>query len=162
MTENELQNAFWRATMHCLELDPDSQSQTIQKKVRLSYSLSDDGNPEWEKDEDTTFIQFLPVADGYTDQMDMSHTETPNGYKEQVSYNRCFEITWISYGPNASEIADKIRVGMLRTKIREELAANGIAIKCGLRETVYMPEQDAAGQWWNRYDVERGNGAGCC
>lgn len=152
---SQLEDALWRATMIVLGYDPDTDNQEIQKRVRINWPLSETGSPNWKREENTVFIQIQPIGEPYSELSDITHEYDSNNdsLKEKVSYHRSFEISWICYGPEAFETADTIRIGVMRENIRAFLKTHSVAIMPHLRMSNRIPEQDATGEWWNRYDT---------
>ena len=153
LTQNELENAIWRATMMVLGYDPDSSDQSIQSRVRISWPLSDMGSPNWSRDEETVFIRITPTADDYTRLWDITYSATDSGLVENVSNHEHYEIEWVCYGVGALETANKLRFGLLRENIRAYLQGQNLAFKSVIDVPVRLMEQDRSGDWWNRFDV---------
>ena len=152
MNRTEIENAIWRVTMLILGFDPDSSDPNVQSRVRISWPLSDAGNPNWSRTETTVFIRLNPVMDDYSSLWDITY-DLGAEFKEQVSNHRAFEVSWIVYGTDALEAAQKLRYGLLRESIRQELKQSNIAFQTVIRMPVHFPEQDRSGDWWERYDV---------
>lgn len=153
-TQRELEGIIWRATMMVLGLDPDDASQEVQKQVRISWPLEDTGSPNWSREESTTFIRVSPQTDNLSTTADTSYTFDNNGGVEHLSYYRCFDVYWVIYGDTAGDTSDKLRMGLLRQNIREYLVGEGLAFIAGAREVMRSSEQDATGEWWNRFDLQ--------
>ena len=149
LTLKNLENIVWRATMMVLGLDPDSDSQDVQKQVRLSWPLSETGSPNWERTESTTFIRISPTNDTLNTTTDISYTEGI----EKHRYYRCYDIYFVVYGDTAFETGDRLRDGLLRQPIREYLATSNLAWISGMGDSERTNEQDATGEWWNRFDL---------
>lgn len=151
----QLENIIWRATMLALGKDPDSASQETQKSVRLSWALSETGNPNWKREDSTTFIRISPANDSLGSTTDVSYTPIENGgMTEKHRYYRCYEIYYIVYGDTAFATVDALRDGLLRQPIREYLAQNNLAWISGISEPIRTNEQDGTGEWWNRFDLQ--------
>ena len=154
LTKEQLENLLWRATMLILGLDPDSEDQAVQKRVRISWPLSDDGNSTWERNENTIFLRIAPTQSDYNLQdSDYIYDQENDSLTEVVEYHRCFSINWVCYGPGSLDEADKIRAGIFRQDIRLLLRQNKLAFIPRIREPVHIPEQDESGQWWERHDL---------
>ena len=155
MTQQDLETLFWRATMVCLGLDPDSQDQSVLKQVRISWPLSDIGNTNWGRDENVVFLRISPNLDRYGDLHDIeySYDDKKDEYTEIVSYHRGHSVMWVCYGPNACDYADRIRIGIQRSAIHDLLMQYNVAIQPSMRQPVRMPEQDLSGEWWERCDL---------
>lgn len=154
MTQRQLEALFWRATMCCLGLDPDSEDQSVQRRVRISWPLNEAS--DWERDENVVFLRITPGSDTYGTLWDVSHeydadTDTQ---KEVVFYHRSHHIAWICYGPEADDNADAIRIGIVQSGVHSILKAQNVSILPHLREPIRVPEQDEAGEWWERVDLE--------
>lgn len=152
LNRTEIENAIWRVTMKILGYDPDSASQDVQSRVRISWPLSDSGNPNWSRHETTVFIRLATLADEYSQLWDITYSDDGQ-FTENVANHRAFEVSWIVYGVEALETAQKLRYGLLRESIRQELNGSNMAFKSVVRMPVHMPEQDRAGDWWERYDL---------
>ena len=150
MTRREIENVIWRATMITLGYDPDA-SET-QGKVRISWPLTETGNPDWGREENIVFLRLSPISDDYSSLWDLGHTGGTE-YKESVSNHEAYEAFWLCYGPDVLETAQKLRYGIGRENIREYLNSQSMAIKPVITNPVYTPEQDRTGEWWERYDV---------
>lgn len=155
MTQQQLESVIWRATIMCLGLDPDSEDESVHKRVRKSWPISDTGNSDWGRDENVVFLRITPGYDDYGSLHDIEHVydRQADTQKEVVSYHRSHSIGWICYGPGSDADADTIRIGILREPVKAYLAANNIAIKPHIREPVRVPEQDKTGEWWERCDL---------
>lgn len=155
LTQRELEDILWRATIKTLGLEPGTDEEYIQKRVRISWPQSDTGNSDWSRDENTVFLRIMPSPDTYTLLKDISHEydRDADDMKEVVKYHRCFSVGWVCYGPDAFADADAIRIGILRDPIKTYLRKFRIAIIPDIREPVRLNEQDENGEWWERYDV---------
>lgn len=156
MTQKQLEDLFWRATVLALGLDPDSEDETVHKRVRISWPTSDTGNSDWKRDENVVFLRISPGYDTYGTLHDIDHVYDPetDTQKEVVYYHRSHRITWVCYGPDSDNDADTIRIGILRDAVHSYLKAHKVAIQPHLREPVRAPEQDETGDWWERSDLE--------
>lgn len=139
--------------MIALSNDPDSESQDVQKRVRISWPLRETGNPNWKREDSTTFIRITPVTDGAGTNTDVSYDPDEGGMIEKHRYYRCYEVYYIIYGDTAFSTVDALRDGLLRQPIREYLAAHNLAWISGITEPVRSAEQDGSGEWWNRFDL---------
>ena len=155
LTQKELEDLFWKATTMTLGLEPDADEEYIQKRVRISWPQSDTGNSDWQRDENVIFLRISPAPDDYTLLKDISHVYDPerDDMKEVVEYHRCYSINLVCYGPDSAADADAIRIGILRDPIKAFLRKSKVAIIPAIREPVRLPEIDASGDWWERYDV---------
>lgn len=155
MTLTQLEDLFWRATIMCLGLDPDSADESVQKRVRISWPSSDTGSSNWQREENVVFLRISPAIDSFTDLIDVSHnydTET-NQLREIVQYYRCYQIHWVCYGPQSDVDADIIRIGILRNAVHTYLMQHNVAVKPHIREAMRTTEQDETGEWWERHDL---------
>lgn len=155
LSRNELEDIFWRATMICLGLDPDSKDEAVQKRVRISWPSSETGNTDWERNENVVFLRISPGLDEYGTLSDISyaHDADTDVLKEVVQYHRNHQIHWVCYGPDSDSDADRIRIGILRDAIRASMRKQNIAVQPHIREPIRMPEQDESGEWWERCDL---------
>ena len=153
LTKEQIEDAFWRATIMTLGLDPEAEA--TQSRVRISWPKGDAGNSDWKRDENVIFLRITPTHDDYTIQKDITHAYDRENdvLREVVTYHRCFSIQWVCYGPQSGEDADAIHIGILRTEVRKYLRQNGIGMKPDIREPVRMPELDDSGDWWERHDL---------
>ena len=160
MTRQQLEDLFWRATVICLGLDPDSEDEAVQKRVRISWPTVDaeDGivTTDWKRDENVVFLRISPGYDTYGTLHDVDHVydAQTDTQKEVVRYHRSHRILWVCYGPYADNDADTLRIGMFRDSIRAYLNEHNVAIMPHLRDPVRMPEKDDSGDWWERCDLE--------
>ena len=154
LTRTQLENIFWTATIRTLGLDPESEDEQVQKRVRINWPDSKTGNSDWTRDDNVVFLQITPYDDRYTTPWEISHETAQDGtLQEVVRYHKCHSIQWICYGPGSSEDSDCIRIGILRHGIRSYLKKNGLAMIADIRQPVRVPELDDAGQWWERSDL---------
>ena len=153
LTKEQIEDAFWNATVNVLGLDPDAEA--TQCHVRISWPKGDAGNSSWKPDENIVFLRITPASDDYTVQRDITHIyhSACDALHEVVTYHRCFSVQWVCFGPDSGEDADAIRIGILRTEIGKYLRHYGIAMKPDIREPVRMPELDDSGDWWERHDL---------
>ena len=156
MTQRQLENLLWRATVMSLGLDPDSKDEAVRKCVRISWPTSDTGNSNWGRNENVVFLRIAPGSDPYGSIHDIDHIYDPetDAQKEVVCYHRSHRITWVCYGPDADNDADTIRIGIVRDAVHSYLKANKVAIQPHIREPVRVPELDESGEWWERCDLE--------
>lgn len=155
MTQRELEDLFWRATVMCLDLDPDSEEDEVQRRVRISWPTSETGSSNWERDENVVFLRISPGLDPYGEIQDVEHVydSQTNTQKEVVYYHRSHRIIWLCYGPDSDDDADAIRIGITQGDIHEYLMASNVAIQPHIRDPIRMPEQDETGEWWERTDL---------
>lgn len=153
MTQSELTDIFWEATVRCLGLNPSADA--TQSRVRKSWPKAGLENSNWKSDENVVFLRISPGGDHYGDLHDVDHVydAKTDAQKEVVSYHRSHRIMWICYGPDADADADTIRIGIIRPKIREYLARYNIAVKPHISDPVRMTEQDETGETWERTDL---------
>ncbi|MBQ3476787.1 MAG: hypothetical protein IJ893_02765 [Bacteroidales bacterium] len=156
MTQRQLEDLFWRATVMCLGLDPDSEDEAVHKRVRISWPTSETGNSNWGREENVVFLRISPGYDTYGTLHDIDHVYDPetDTQKEVVRYHRSHRIVWVCYGPDSDDDADTIRIGIVRDAVHSYLKASNVAILPHIREPVRVPEQDETGEWWERCDLE--------
>ena len=155
MTRKQLEDLFWRATVMCLGLDPDSEDEAVHQRVRISWPTDETGSTNWGRDENVVFLRITPGFDSYGElhEVDHEYDSTHDQLKEVIRYHRCHQVLWVCYGPDADTDADTIRIGILRDAIHSYLKKNAVAVKPHIREPVRMPEQDESGEWWERCDL---------
>lgn len=153
LSQEELEDILWRATVIVLGLDPDSQDESVHKRVRISWPENE--GTTWGRDEDVVFFRLMPAPDDFTPLKDVSYVydSEHDSLSEKVEYHRRFTINWVCYGPDALSDADAIRIGILRQPIRDMLRLHSIAFMPHIREPVRLDEPDQSGNWWRRYDV---------
>lgn len=153
LTQNQIEDIFWQATVKTIGLDPDDAA--TQNRVRISWPKPGEEGTTWHREDNVIFLRITPTYDDYSIQKDITHVyDSGNGtLKEVVDYHRAFSIQWLCYGPESGEDADAIRIGILRTEVRKYLRQNGIGMKPDIREPVRMPELDDSGDWWERHDL---------
>lgn len=156
MTQRELEDLFWRATVLCLGLDPDSTDEAVHKRVRISWPTSETGSSNWGRDENVVFLRISPGFDTYGNLHDIDHVydAKTDTQKEVVRYHRSHRIVWVCYGPDSDNDADTIRIGIMRDAIHSMLIARNVAILPHIRDPVRTPEQDETGEWWERCDLQ--------
>ena len=155
MTQKQLEDLFWRATVMCLGLNPDSEDEAVHKRVRISWPTSETGSSNWQRDENVVFLRISPGFDTYGDlhEIDHAYDDETDQLKEVVQYYRCHKINWVCYGPDSDDDADAIRIGILRDAVHSYLKRNMVAVKPHIREPLRMTEQDETGEWWERCDL---------
>ena len=155
MTQTELETVFWCATMQCLGLDPDTDRQSEQKRVRISWPSADIGSSNWLRDENVVFLRVSPSLDTYGDLHDIAYelVEKTDRFKEVITYHRDYTVLWVCYGPACDADADAIRIGILREPMHSDLLSRNVAVQPHIRQPVRMPEQDQSGEWWERCDL---------
>ena len=155
MTQKQLEDLFWRATVMCLGLNPDSEDEAVHKRVRVSWPTSETGSSNWQRDENVVFLRISPGFDTYGDlhEIDHAYDDETDQLKEVVQYYRCHKINWVCYGPDSDDDADAIRIGILRDAVHSYLKRHMVAVKPHIREPVRMNEQDETGEWWERSDL---------
>ena len=153
LTQDQMEDILWRATVIVLGLDPDSQDESVQKRVRISWPK--DESTTWGRNENVIFIRITPTPDDFTTLKEISHVydSEHDTLKENVEYHRRFTINWVCYGPDALNDADTIRMGINREPIRDMLRVHRIAFMPHIREPVRLDELDQSGDWWRRYDL---------
>ncbi len=155
LTQRQLEDLFWRATILCLGLDPDDPGEAVQKRVRVSWPQSDTGNSTWDRDENVVFLRIAPTPDDYSQLRDIEHVYDGGAdiLSERVTYHRAFTASFICYGPDSLEDADRIKIGILRDSVHSVLKAQGVAVQPAIREPLRLTEPDESGDWWERYDL---------
>lgn len=153
LTQNQIEDIFWRATVKTIGLDPDAAA--TQNRVRISWPKPGEEGTTWHREDNVIFLRITPTYDDYTIQKDITHVYDSGNdtLKEVVDYHRVFSIQWVCYGPESGEDVDAIRIGILRTEVRKYLRQNGIGMKPDIREPVRIPEPDESGDWWERNDL---------
>lgn len=155
LTQRQLEDLFWRATILCLGLDPDDPAQAVQKRVRVSWPQSDTGNSTWGRDENVVFLRIAPTPDDFSQLKDLEYVydSAADTLTERATYHRSFTASWICYGPDSLEDADRIKIGILRDGVRSLLKGGGVAVQPAIREPLRLTEPDESGDWWERYDL---------
>ena len=153
MTQRELTDVFWEATVRCMGLDPDAEA--AQSRVRKSWPKAGLENSNWKPDENVVFIRITPSNDHYGELHESDHVfDAETGtQKEVISYHRSHRAMWICYGETADEDADIIRIGIVRPRIREYLARFNVAVMPHISDTIRVTEQDETGETWERTDL---------
>lgn len=154
LIRTELEDIFWRVTIKLLGMDPDSEDQAVQQRVRFQYPDGDMGNSDWKRNEDVIFLSISPTDEDYTLLREASFEEDSTGnLKEVVRYHKCHSLQWICYGPHCDEDADRIRIGILREPVRAYLRKNNLAVLSEIPQPIRISELDEAGQTWERTDL---------
>ena len=151
MTQRQLEDVVWMATVMALGLNPASDA--TQSAVRISWPLTEENSPNWLRTENVVFIRFEPYSDDYSALWETSHADSNDGFKEAVSNHESYEVLWLCYGPDSLEQAQKLRYGLGREDIRAYLNALSVAFWPHIQMPTHVPEQDRTGAWWERYDV---------
>lgn len=151
-SRRQLEDIFFVATAMALGINPDPLCKESAKRIRFSWP--DSTNSDWKHNDDVVFLRISPRSDPYGEQQDITYDEGEGGtLKEVVRYHRCHSIDWVCYGPNSDQDADAIRIGILSTPVHDYLMRNSIAILPEIGDPIRFPEQDAGGEWWQRYDL---------
>ena len=155
MTRKELENVFWTATVMCLALDPASEDEFVQQRVRKSWPTTETGSTNWKRDENVVFLRITPWNDEIGRYADSSYyfDQDTQLYRERVDFTKSHQIHFLCYGPDSYDDAETIRIGILRANIRQFLQKNRLGIMPHIREPIQMSEQDETGEWWERYDL---------
>ena len=154
MDRSKIEDLLWRATILCLGLDPDDESEETQKRVRISWPSAETGSTNWLRDENVVFLRLAPSTDPYGNILDEdSYQEGKRGGAEVIGYHRTWQVTWVCYGPDSDRDANMIRHGILRDAVRAYLREHSFVVQPGIPEPIRMPEPDETGEWWERNDV---------
>ena len=153
LTQEQMEDILWRATVIVLGLDPDSKEESVQNRVRISWP--EDESTTWGRNENVVFFRIMPTSDEFTVLKDITHVydSQSDTLKERVEYHRRFTINWVCYGPDALNDADTIRIGINREPIRDMLSVHNIAFMPHIPDPVRLDELDQSGDWWRRYDL---------
>ena len=156
MTRDEIESVFWKATIMCLGLDPNDESDFVQKRVRKSWAKADIGTSDWKREENVVFLHIIPRDEETSrtaNNVSFKYDRERDKHQEIVDFYDSYQITWVCYGPDAYEDAQTIRIGILRDAIRTFLQRNKIGIQPHITRPQYFPEQEDNGEWWERYDL---------
>jgi hypothetical protein len=149
LTEDQLKAIFHSLTVTITGLNAD-------RGVRNTYPPQ--GQPAWKITEDVVFVTIQPVSDPYDKLSDVTYgpAEVVSGEEPvadfSTSYTRVMAVDWIVYGPNAMELADRIRFKILQSEALATLKTNGIAPITDIDPARLAPDL-FNGQWWKRYDL---------
>lgn len=153
LTQENMEDLIWRATVLALGLDPDSDDESIHKRVRISWPESE--GTTWGRSENVIFFRITLTPDDFTPLKDITHVydSEHDTLTEKVEYHRRFNVNWLCYGPDAMNEADTIRIGILREPIKTMLKEHGIAFLPHIRDAIRLDEVDQSGDWWRRNDL---------
>jgi hypothetical protein len=144
LTLRQIEDLLRRMTLDITGLDGDN--------VRFAYPSK--GQPAWDIDKNYVVITVAPANNPYDKFRDIKFKEFDNNNAEQeVAYTRVFSCLWTLYGPNAYDLADELRSGILLEENRRTLAVNDIFPLTQVPTPVRIP-YDYNGQWWERVDIQ--------
>ncbi len=150
LTLTQLKMLFHDVTVQITGLNAD-------RGVRNTFPQQ--GQPGWLVNDDVVFIDIHPVDDEYALLRDITYGAQEPVSGEQpaadysTSYTRVMQVTWVCYGPNSFDIADKIRFGILSQESLASLAALEVAPLTAIPSPRRAPEL-FDGQWWERSDIQ--------
>lgn len=154
MNIRKLENVLWYAVAKCLGLDPNSETEFVQQRVRISWNE----NTNWPRDENVAFIRVTDGDPGLDDISQYRETEfvydaETDKEKEIIDYHKGHLLHLVCYGPDAYTDAMTVKVGIIRTEMREYFQRNKLGVNPRIREPQRMTELDDAGDWWERWDL---------
>ncbi|MCM3141661.1 hypothetical protein [Brevibacillus sp. MER 51] len=139
---SEIEDIFWTCTITILGLDP--QKKESQKRIRIGYPA--EGAPAWKRTENVGFILVSLANDPIMDQVELSYNRVSEKSTDHIaSYTRVIQATWIFYGPNSFDEADKVRAGLFRSP----LLFSPLHLVTNVPSPIRLPEL-FSGQWWER------------
>lgn len=142
----QIEDFFANLTLQILGLDPLAKSS--QSRVRIGWPTK--GAPAWKREEDVAFLLINYDDDPITRQVDISYTESaPDVAIRSSSYTRVLQVSWVFYGPNSFDDADRIRHGLFLPLSTDALKANNMALILDMTAPIRSPEL-FNGQWWER------------
>lgn len=153
LTLIQLEDAMYQVTALCLGVDANAPD--AQGRIRISWPTGAEGgsNPGWERDDDVCFLRIVPYRDPYGALLDEQYIQADGALIKRTSYTRCYEVSWICYGPHALETADALRVGILDDPAREMLRTRYHLYPLPhIQDPIRADELDG-GQWWQRCDL---------
>lgn len=144
LTLRQIEDLLRTMTLNITGLDGD--------KVRFAYPAK--GQPAWDIDKNYIVITLAPVSNPYDKLRDIKFKEFDDDNAEQeVFYTRVFSCLWTHYGPDAYDLADELRSGLLLEENRRTLAVNDIFPLTQVPTPVRIP-YDYNAQWWERVDLQ--------
>lgn len=146
MTYKELQALFWSMTA---EIAGDYVGD-VQKFVRKSYPT--DGQPDWRIKDNVIFLNLSERADPYGQQYDSEYRTEEGTVNRYRARTRVWDVSFVAYGPDAYEMANKIRDDVLSEAIHRMLAKHAVFLITDVPAMHQVPEL-WAGKWWNRWDL---------
>ena len=158
MTHTRLENICWYAVSKCLGLDPNSETEYVQQRVRISWPQSDTGSTNWERDANVAFIRVTdgdPGMDDISQYRDVSYQYDEEGdtQKEIIDFHKAHLLHLVCYGPDAYTDAMTVKLGITRDDMRAFFQRNKLGVMPHIREPKQMNELDDAGDWWERWDL---------
>lgn len=154
MTKRALESFLFRVTALCLGLDPEAGE--VQSRIRISWPTdpnASSSNPGWTRDENVVFLRIAKGIDPYAHPENTVYAENDAGeYVERVTSTVCHSITWIFYGPDATEDAALVRAALLRDVIRELFHERSMYVVQRINDPMRFDEV-YGGQWWHRCDL---------
>jgi hypothetical protein len=147
MTYKELRKLFWKVTASIV-------SDTVKnpnKFVRMDYPT--DGQPDWQMEDNIVFLNLMERDDQYGQQYDSEYTTSKDGTViRHRGRTRVWELLITAYGPDAYEMANKIRDDVLTERVHALLSKNAVFLIPDVPLCRQVPEL-FAGRWWTRWDL---------
>ena len=146
MTYDELKSLFWQMTADIIG----EKLINADKFIRFKYPES--GQPDWKISQDIVFINLFERDEDYAKQVD-SRFKTENGtVMRYMARTRVWQVLFTVYGPNAYDIANKIKDGVFRQSVHNLLSRSSVFLIPHLPSIIQVNEL-FAGRWWNRWDL---------
>lgn len=154
MTKDALESFMFRITAQCLGIDPAAKE--LQSRIRISWPTdveSSSSNPGWERSDNVVFIRFTRGVDPYVYQENTLYMDNGKGeFVERVTSTIQHSVTWIFYGPNATDDALLVRAMLLRDSIREAFHEKNMYVIPRIEAPMRFDEL-FNGEWWHRCDL---------
>lgn len=146
LTLQQVEDIFVDLTSQILGYNPVTQG----NKVRTTWPRV--GQPGFKSSDDVVFIKINTEFDPITQQRDVNYSDVSvDVLKRKASYTRVQSIRWTIYGPNAYDIADKIRNAIFLPSVYNALAPYHLFLIVDVQVPVRVPEE-FNGQWYDRVD----------
>lgn len=154
MTKDALESFMFRITAQCLGIDPATKES--QRRIRISWPTDPEAsstNPGWERKDDVVFLRLARGVDPYVYPENTQYLENEGGdFVERVTSTIQHSITWIFYGPNATDDAMLVRSMLLRSNIREAFHEKNMYVIPKISSPMRFDEM-FNGEWWHRCDL---------
>lgn len=143
LSQKQIEDLFYSLTLQITGL--------CDGQVRLTFAP--DGQPAWERDKNYTFITLSYLDNPYDKQREPVQGDYDDDNAQlSVTYTRVMQVLWTIYGPDAFDLADAIKIGVLQDAYRTQLTRNKIFPLTDIPAPIRAPE-NFNGQWWERVDI---------
>lgn len=149
LTKEDLENLFRDITEEITGFSPDG------KKGQIRFGYPEEGQPGFERNDDTVCIVVSPVDNPYDKQrntFENTDVEFAPDCNVETTYTRVFQVAWMVFGPNSYDITDKLKCELLWETALNTMDEMAVAPLTEIEGPAYMPF-NFQGRWWERTDL---------